>query len=167
MAKDKASGKRAERAESAAAPTSKKARASMSSAHSGSGSKGKKGKGRDDSAVASAAAINSDAVAGASGKSKVTLQAPKSGIFDVGPILVSASDFAPPEDTDFRLHHIPYSAGPSDEARASTSNISMEHGMILAGETESMDIVASNWDLTASFASDANARREAKGYAGE
>lgn len=91
---------------------------------------------------------------------KAILRAPNpQSVLDVGPVLVSAMDFNPPQDASFRLHH--------QASTASTSSVSMEDGMILAGETESMDIVGWNWDLNGSVGTDAASRREAKGYSGE
>lgn len=83
--------------------------------------------------------------------------------YDVGAVLVSASDFALPKDIPFTLHHQVSSASASQEQRGA----SLEDGLILSGESDSMDYVGWNWDLNASVGNDSAVRRDAKGYSGE
>ncbi|PWN33795.1 uncharacterized protein FA14DRAFT_185336 [Meira miltonrushii] len=83
--------------------------------------------------------------------------------YDVGAVLVSASDFALPKDIPFTLHHQPGSTSASQEQRGA----SLEDGLILSGESDSMDYVGWNWDLNASVGNDSAVRRDAKGYSGE
>lgn len=97
-------------------------------------------------------------------RAKVTIDAPsKKDALTVGAILVTAADFEPPEELEYTLHHH-LNAGTDAKTNGAAT---LEESMILSGETESIDYVASNWDLNASVGHDEATRRDAKGYSGE
>lgn len=95
---------------------------------------------------------------------KAIIDAPaKKDALKVGAVLVSTADFEPPSDLQFTLHHH-LSTGPDAKTDGSAT---LEDSMILSAESESIDYVASNWDLNASIGHDDAVRRDAKGYSGE
>jgi DNA-directed RNA polymerase I subunit RPA49 len=104
---------------------------------------------------------NFDKAGATKDKSKVVLRTTSSqNAYEIGPVLLSATDFAPPRDIEYTLHH------QSTSTSGSSSGASMEDKLILAGESDTMDFVAWNFDLNASEEDEEKLRRESRGYAG-
>lgn len=152
---DKKKSKRSSEASSSALPH-KTARKSSAVSGEEASSVPNKGKAKESSHLGSSSANAK--------QDSARLKAPdKSSAYQVGAVLVTAADFAPPQDIYYTLHHQPGSTS-SSEGRSSAS---LEEGLVLSGETDTMDIVGWNWDLNASVGNNDNVRRDAKGYSGE
>lgn len=96
-------------------------------------------------------------------KSKVVLRtATKHNAYEIGPVLVSSADFVPPRDIDYTLHHRQAASSSS-----SSQGASLRDRLVFAGESDTMDYVAWNFDMNASVDDEAKTRQEARGYSGE
>jgi DNA-directed RNA polymerase I subunit RPA49 len=96
-------------------------------------------------------------------KSKVVLRtAPKHNAYEIGAVLVSSSDFVPPRDVEYTLHH-----RQAATASSSSQGATLQDRLVFAGESDTMDYVAWNFDMGASVNDDTKERQEARGYAGE
>jgi DNA-directed RNA polymerase I subunit RPA49 len=96
-------------------------------------------------------------------KSKVVLRtASKHNAYEIGPVLVSSSDFVPPRDVEYTLHHRQAASSSS-----SSQGASLRDRLVFAGESDTMDYVAWNFDMNASVDDEAKTRQEARGYSGE
>lgn len=94
--------------------------------------------------------------------SKVVLRtASRKRAYEVGPVLLSSTDFNPPRNVDYTLHHKVASGSSNNQ------NASLQDRLIFAAESDTMDYVAWNFDMNASVSDEAKARRETRGYSGD
>lgn len=93
---------------------------------------------------------------------KAVLRAPRSEeAFEIGPVLISTTDFEPPRDVQYTLHH---------QVASGSSGIrgaSLKDRLILSGETDTIDYVAWNQDIRANTVEEQKDKRECRGYTGE
>ncbi|UZJ57255.1 hypothetical protein CBS101457_006575 [Exobasidium rhododendri] len=103
---------------------------------------------------------NFDRDSAAKDKSKVVLRTKsRQSPYEIGPVLLCSTDFHPPREIEYTLHH--------KSASGSSNGASMEDRLIFAGESDSMDYVAWNFDMNASVEDEAKSRRECRGYSGD
>ncbi|MCO5575466.1 hypothetical protein L7F22_029267 [Adiantum nelumboides] len=79
--------------------------------------------------------------------------------YEIGPVLLNSTDFAPPRDIEYTLHHKARRGEGSGGQGAS-----LEDRLVFSGESDSIDYVAWNCDT---HEEDEKSRREARGYSGE
>lgn len=96
-------------------------------------------------------------------KSKAVVKAPSGKqAYEIGPVLISPTDFHPPKDVAYTLHH-KSAFGES----SSSLGASLKDRLVFSGESDTMDYVAWNFDMHATVGENEKSRREARGYSGE
>lgn len=94
--------------------------------------------------------------------SKVVVQtASKKRAYEIGPVLLSSTDFDPPRNVDYTLHHKAASGSSNNQGA------SLQDRLVFAAETDTMDYVAWNFDMNASAGDEGKIRRESRGYSGD